>query len=92
MTLSLFFRGNLIADEKALQSLGHVSQTLRALVLSENLLVAISDYRLSVLMILPQLERLDKDPVSPEERSEVRERIRVKNNNNYYYFYFLHTV
>lgn len=77
MFLYLLFRGNLIVDEKALQSLGHVSQTLRALVLSENLLVAMPDYRLSVLMILPQLEQLDKDPVSTEERSEVRRMIRV---------------
>ncbi|XP_037540033.1 leucine-rich repeat-containing protein 23 [Nematolebias whitei] len=65
-------RGNLISDEKAIQSVGHVSQTLRALVLSENLLAEISDYRLSVLIILPQLERLDKDPVSSEERSEAQ--------------------
>ncbi|XP_054464480.1 leucine-rich repeat-containing protein 23 [Anoplopoma fimbria] len=58
-------RGNAIVDEKALQSLALVSKTLRALVLSDNPLVETTDYRLSVLILLPQLERLDKDPVSP---------------------------
>ncbi|XP_040048781.2 leucine-rich repeat-containing protein 23 [Gasterosteus aculeatus] len=68
-------RNNVISDEKALQGLARVSKTLRALVLSDNPLVDATDYRLSVLTLLPQLERLDKDPVSPEERVEARERM-----------------
>lgn len=76
--MSLSFRGNAIVEENALQSLALVSKTLRALVLSENPLAETTDYRLSVLMLLPQLERLDKDPVSPEERTEAQERLKVK--------------
>ncbi|XP_029973653.1 leucine-rich repeat-containing protein 23 [Salarias fasciatus] len=69
-------RGNLIADEAALRCLGLVSKTLRALVLSDNPLVDSPDYRLSVLMVSPLLQRLDKDPVSSEERDEAQQRIR----------------
>lgn len=72
------FRGNLITEGKALQSIGLVAKSLQALVLSENPLVATSDYRFSVLTLLPHLKRLDKEPVSPEERSENQMRIRVK--------------
>ncbi|XP_070825668.1 leucine-rich repeat-containing protein 23 [Chaetodon trifascialis] len=68
-------RGNAILDENALRCLGLVSKSLRALVISENPLVETTDYRLSVLILLPRLERLDKDPVSPEERTEAKERI-----------------
>lgn len=78
MSLSLSHRGNVILDESALKSLRLVSKTLQALVISENPLVETTDYRLSVLILLPQLERLDKDPVSPEERTEAQERIKVK--------------
>ncbi|XP_041860454.1 leucine-rich repeat-containing protein 23 [Melanotaenia boesemani] len=69
-------RGNAITDEKALQSLGLVSKTLRILVLSENPLVETLDYRLSVLILIPQLERLDKEPVSLEESIEAQRTIR----------------
>lgn len=75
--LCLSLRGNAILDENALQSLRLVSKTLQALVISENPVVETTDYRLSVLILLPQLERLDKDPVSPEERTEAQERIKV---------------
>ncbi|XP_068609086.1 leucine-rich repeat-containing protein 23 [Brachionichthys hirsutus] len=68
-------RGNSIKDESALQSLRVVSNSLQALVVSDNPLAETSDYRLNVLTLLPQLERLDKDAVSPEERSDVQERI-----------------
>ncbi|CAN9516047.1 unnamed protein product [Ophioblennius macclurei] len=68
-------RGNLIANEEALKSLSFVSKTLQALVLSDNQLADSSDYRLSVLIILPELKRLDKDVVSSEEREEA---LRVK--------------
>ncbi|KAM4562840.1 leucine-rich repeat-containing protein 23 [Odontesthes bonariensis] len=69
-------RGNAITDEKALHSLGLVSKTLRTLVLTGNPLVETSDYRFNVLMLIPQLERLDKDPVSFEERTDARRTIR----------------
>ncbi|XP_023280935.1 leucine-rich repeat-containing protein 23 [Seriola lalandi dorsalis] len=69
-------RGNAILDENALQHLGLLSKTLRAFVVSENPLVETTDHRLSVLTFVPQLERIDKDPVSPEERSEAWERIK----------------
>ncbi|KAM9343361.1 leucine-rich repeat-containing protein 23 [Pholidichthys leucotaenia] len=69
-------RGNVIADMNNLQFLRSVSKTLRALVIFENPLVEDSDYRLSILMLLPHLERLNKDPVSPEEKLEVQKRIR----------------
>ncbi|CAJ1085097.1 leucine-rich repeat-containing protein 23 [Xyrichtys novacula] len=69
-------RGNVILDQKALKPLNHVSKSLKALVLSENPLVETADYRVSVLILLPQLERLDKDPVSREEKAEALERIK----------------
>ncbi|XP_034446402.1 leucine-rich repeat-containing protein 23-like isoform X1 [Hippoglossus hippoglossus] len=69
-------RGNAISDENTLQCLGLVSKTLRALVLSENPLVETTDYRISVLILVPQLEQIDKEPVSPEERTEAQERIK----------------
>lgn len=71
------FRGNLIEEEKALQSLGLVAKSLQALVLSENPLVATADYRPNVLTLLPQLKRLDKEPVTPAERGDNQMRIRV---------------
>ncbi|XP_029292138.1 LOW QUALITY PROTEIN: leucine-rich repeat-containing protein 23 [Cottoperca gobio] len=69
-------RGNAISEENALQSLALVSKTLKALVLSHNPLMETTDYRLSVLILLPQLGRLDKDLVSPEELSEAQEKIK----------------
>lgn len=81
LSLSLSLRGNVILDENALQSLGLVSKSLRALILSENPLVETTDYRMWVLILLPKLERIDKDPVSPEERTEAWERIKVKLRN-----------
>uniref|UniRef100_A0A671UVL5 Leucine-rich repeat-containing protein 23 n=1 Tax=Sparus aurata TaxID=8175 RepID=A0A671UVL5_SPAAU len=68
-------RGNAILDEIALKCLELVSKTLRALVLFGNPLVETVDYRLSVLIVLPQLERLDKEPVTTRERIEAQERI-----------------
>ncbi|XP_029361593.1 leucine-rich repeat-containing protein 23 [Echeneis naucrates] len=72
----LNLRGNSLSDENALQQLGLVSNSLRALILSENPLVETTDYRLSVLTLVPHLERMDKDNVSPEERTEAKERIK----------------
>ncbi|XP_053173852.1 leucine-rich repeat-containing protein 23 [Scomber japonicus] len=71
-------RGNAIFDEGGLQSLGLVSKSLRALILSENPLVETTDYRMHVLILLPNLERIDKDPISAEERSEALERIKER--------------
>ncbi|XP_056278790.1 leucine-rich repeat-containing protein 23 isoform X2 [Pseudoliparis swirei] len=70
-------RGNVILDENALQCLALMSNTLQALVLSDNPLVETMDYRLNVLILMPQLKKLDKYPVSPEEKSEVCKRIKV---------------
>ncbi|XP_068452771.1 leucine-rich repeat-containing protein 23 isoform X2 [Clinocottus analis] len=67
---------NAIVDEKGLLSLAFVSKTLQALVLSDNPLVETTDYRLMVLSLLPQLEQLDKDLVSQEERTDARERLK----------------
>ncbi|MEQ2240369.1 hypothetical protein ILYODFUR_014166 [Ilyodon furcidens] len=68
-------RGNAVTDENALQSLALVSKTLRVLVISENPLEE-TDYRPSVLMLLPQLERIDKDAVTLEERTEALRTLR----------------
>lgn len=68
-------RGNCIIEEHALECLKHVSRSLRCLVIADNPLVDTTDYRMSVLVLLPQLERLDKDNVSPDERAEAEERI-----------------
>lgn len=81
MLLSLSLRGNVILDENALQCLALMSNTLQALVLSDNPLVETMDYRLNVLILMPQLKKLDKYPVSPEEKSEVCKRIKVKLRN-----------
>ncbi|XP_015205009.1 leucine-rich repeat-containing protein 23 [Lepisosteus oculatus] len=72
----LNMRGNLVFSPRALLSLAPVAGSLRALVLSENPLSESEDYRMSVLLRLPLLERLDKDAVTAEERSEVAERQR----------------
>lgn len=78
MSLSLSPRGNKILDESALEGLKLVSKTLQVLVISENPLVETTDHRLSVLILLPHLERIDKDPVSPDEKTDAQERIKVK--------------
>ncbi|XP_060931443.1 leucine-rich repeat-containing protein 23-like [Limanda limanda] len=69
-------RGNAISDENTLRGLTLVSKTLRTLVLSENPLVETTDYRTSVLILVPQLDQIDKEPVSLEERTEAQERIK----------------
>ncbi|XP_035761499.1 leucine-rich repeat-containing protein 23 [Neolamprologus brichardi] len=68
-------RGNAITDA-ALRYIGVLSQSLRVLVLSGNPVAENSEYRINVLTVVPQLERLDKNPVVPEERVEAWERIR----------------
>ncbi|XP_067097040.1 leucine-rich repeat-containing protein 23 [Osmerus mordax] len=66
-------RGNLVFNQRALRSLSAVSKTLRALVLAENPLSEKEDYRVYVVTHLPLLERLDKEPISPEEKAEAME-------------------
>lgn len=78
LSLALTYRGNAIGDEHAIEGLRLVSKSLRALVLSENPLGTTKDCRLSVLGLVPQLERIDKDPVSLDEQNEALERIGVK--------------
>ncbi|XP_077455749.1 leucine-rich repeat-containing protein 23 isoform X2 [Stigmatopora argus] len=58
-------------DETCLRALEVVSKTLRVVILSENPLDGTTDYRPYVLTLIPKLERLDKEPVSLEERAEV---------------------
>ncbi|XP_053705938.1 leucine-rich repeat-containing protein 23 [Synchiropus splendidus] len=72
----LNIRGNAIADENALQALKFLSKSLQALVLYENPISDKTDYRTDVLMVIPSLERLDKDAVTLEEREDVLERIK----------------
>ncbi|XP_030623612.1 leucine-rich repeat-containing protein 23 [Chanos chanos] len=67
-------RGNSVFSQRDLRGLMAVAQTLRALVLAENPLAETENYRLSVLTHLPLLERLDKNPVSSEERTKAKER------------------
>ncbi|XP_060930582.1 leucine-rich repeat-containing protein 23-like [Limanda limanda] len=69
-------RGNSISDENTLHGLGLMSKTLRTLVLSDNPLVETTDYRTSVLILVPQLEQIDKEPVSPEERADALQTIK----------------
>ncbi|XP_066529330.1 leucine-rich repeat-containing protein 23 [Hoplias malabaricus] len=72
----LNIRGNLVVSQQALQSLIGVAPTLRVLVIAENPLSEIEDYRLFVLTHLPLLERLDKEAISSDERNEAQERIK----------------
>lgn len=69
-------RGNKLADENAIQSLRYVSKTLQILVLLENPVVETSDYRINLVMLLPNLERLDKDPVTSDEKVEAKEKFK----------------
>ncbi|XP_073794429.1 leucine-rich repeat-containing protein 23 isoform X1 [Danio rerio] len=67
-------RGNLISSMRALQTLASVGQTLKALVLLDNPIAKTDDYRLYVISQLPHLERVDKDPVTPEEKFEAQKK------------------
>ncbi|KAJ8360812.1 hypothetical protein SKAU_G00173370 [Synaphobranchus kaupii] len=68
-------RGNQVSSPRSLTSLGEVANTLKTLVLAENPLADIEDYRLSVLSRMPMLEKLDKLQISADEREEARERV-----------------
>lgn len=77
-SISLCFRGNRIYEEHSLQSLCFLSASLRVLIMSENPLEDTIDYRICILSLLPKLERIDKDPVSQEERTDALKRIKVR--------------
>lgn len=55
-----------------------VARTMRTLVLADNPLSEMEDYRLIVISGLPLLERLDKGHVSNVEQAEAQERSRVQ--------------
>lgn len=61
---------------RALRNLVSAGQTLTALVLLENPLAKTDDYRMYVISHLSQLERLDKDPITAEEKSAAQEKVR----------------
>ncbi|XP_008412041.1 leucine-rich repeat-containing protein 23 [Poecilia reticulata] len=69
-------RGNAIAEADALRSLRFLIGSLKILVITENPIVETLVYRPTVLVLLPQLERIDKEPVSLIERTEARRTIR----------------
>uniref|UniRef100_A0A8D0E0T2 Leucine-rich repeat-containing protein 23 n=1 Tax=Salvator merianae TaxID=96440 RepID=A0A8D0E0T2_SALMN len=62
-------RGNAIGQIQELAKL-HVLPMLRALVLLENPCSDEGDYRMEALVLLPRLERLDKDFFDEDERTE----------------------
>ncbi|KAI9088305.1 hypothetical protein DFS34DRAFT_585957, partial [Phlyctochytrium arcticum] len=65
----LNLRGNQIANIAEIDHLA-VLPALKILVLSENPIDQLPTYRLDILSRLPKLERLDKEPVTEEEREE----------------------
>ncbi|XP_039194699.1 leucine-rich repeat-containing protein 23 isoform X2 [Crotalus tigris] len=68
----LNLRGNAVAQVQELEKL-QVLPMLRALVLLENPCSDEAEYRLEALVLLPHLERLDKDFFEEEERNEAAE-------------------
>lgn len=80
LIIHLFFftlRGNLISSQRALKALVSVEKSLRVLVILDNPLAKMDDYRLYVISHLSQLERLDKDPITADEKSEAQEKLKV---------------
>ncbi|XP_027880443.1 leucine-rich repeat-containing protein 23 isoform X2 [Xiphophorus couchianus] len=72
----LNIRGNAIAEGDALRSLRLLTNSLKTLVIAENPIVDTLIYRPSVLILLPQLERIDKETITLKERTEARRAIR----------------
>lgn len=68
----LFFRNNRISSLEEVAKL-QVLPMLQALVLLDNPCSDEPDYRLEVLVLLPHLQRLDKDFVEQDERTEANE-------------------
>ncbi|KAM4603211.1 LOW QUALITY PROTEIN: leucine-rich repeat-containing protein 23-like [Discoglossus pictus] len=73
----LNLRGNLLPTLKEVQKL-RVLPRLRALVLRENPCEEEEGYRMETLIILPLLQRLDKDNFEEEERREAEETRRAR--------------
>ncbi|KAL2916223.1 hypothetical protein HK105_204314 [Polyrhizophydium stewartii] len=65
----LNLRANRIAAWPEVEKL-KVLRALRILSLAENPIDQTEGYRLEVIMRLPKLDKLDKDPISPEERED----------------------
>ncbi|KAJ3149371.1 Leucine-rich repeat-containing protein 23 [Geranomyces variabilis] len=65
----LNLRGNNIHSTAEIDHLSHIT-TLRILVLSDNPVTSHPTYRLEILARVPKLDRLDKDPITDEEREE----------------------
>ncbi|XP_032431292.1 leucine-rich repeat-containing protein 23 [Xiphophorus hellerii] len=72
----LNIRGNAIAEGDALRSLRLLTNSLKTLVIAENPIVDTLVYRPSILILLPQLERIDKEIITLKERTEARRAIR----------------
>ncbi|KAA0707020.1 Leucine-rich repeat-containing protein 23 [Triplophysa tibetana] len=72
----LNIRGNLISSQRALQALFSVEKSLSVLVVLDNPLAKTDDYRLYLISHLSQLERLDKDPITADEKSEAQEKLK----------------
>ncbi|PWA28685.1 hypothetical protein CCH79_00014811, partial [Gambusia affinis] len=72
----LNIRGNAITEGDALQSLRLLTNSLKSLVIAENPVVDTILYRPSILILLPQLERIDKEVVTLKERTEAQRSIR----------------
>lgn len=65
-------RSNSVSELSEVGKLGCLPM-LRALILAECAISEGDDYRLEVLVCLPRLERLDKDPFTEEERADAEE-------------------
>ncbi|KAJ3052298.1 Leucine-rich repeat-containing protein 23 [Rhizophlyctis rosea] len=73
----LNLRSNQIENPKELDKIASL-QNLKAIVLMDNPIDQLPTYRLELLRRLPKLERIDKDPVSEEEKEEA-EQVRPAN-------------
>jgi hypothetical protein len=51
---------------------------LKLLVLAENPISSLDGYRLEVLIKLPKLDKLDKEPVTFEEREEIEQTLELR--------------
>ena len=65
----LNLRGNKISSLEEIEKLSKLPN-LRMLILAENPIASTETYRQDVLARLPKLDRLDKEPVTNEERDE----------------------
>ncbi|KAJ1558680.1 Leucine-rich repeat-containing protein 23 [Nowakowskiella sp. JEL0078] len=73
----LNFRGNSVEKLEEVAKLVCLPN-LKVLVLLENPIDEIPNYRLEVIFILKKLERLDKEPISEDEREEAQQFINQK--------------